>query len=235
MRQPVRNSNRVSNGRSNGRSIAPCRAPAAVLRALAVVTLLSGLGAPSPAPAADFPAPRVMSDAPPDKGRWRMEMLEINGRDASATQKAVGGEMTVCMTAAEAASRREAAADRQKCDTRMVEDTASRAVVEVTCTGDSPVRTRSTITRTGDREYLVATDVQSANPTSMKMRMSYAGTCAAGDNVVSLGKDSAVCRKAREKVASGEAAKQCASGGEDEARCKARMAQVQARIESLCK
>jgi hypothetical protein len=187
------------------------------------------------AAAADFPVPKVMSDAPPDKGKWRMEMLEANGRDVSATQKQLGGEMTVCMTAAEAVSRRESANDRRKCETRVVEDSTARAIVEVSCPGDPPVRTRSTIVRAGDRTYVVATDVQGGNATSMKMRMSYAGTCAAGDSVVSLGKDSAVCQQARAKMASGEAAKQCASGGEDEARCKARLAQAQARIESLCR
>ncbi len=69
----------------------------------------------------------------------------------------------------------------------------------------------------------------------MRMRMSYAGTCAAGDDVVSLGKDSAVCRQARAKLESGEAAKQCASRGESEATCRDRLAQAQARIESLCR
>lgn len=186
--------------------------------------------------AAEIPrTPKVMSDAPPDRGKWRTELLEANGRDMSATQKMLGGEVTVCMTAAEAVSRRDGTNDRRQCDTRVVEDSDARAVLEVTCPGNPPVRTRSTIVRAGDRTYVVATDVQGANSSSMKMRMSYVGTCAAGDKVVSLGKDSAVCQQARAKMASGEAAKQCASGGEDEARCKARLAQAQARIESLCK
>jgi hypothetical protein len=36
------------------------------------------------ASAADGPIPKVLSDAPMDKGSWRMEMLEMPGRDAKA-------------------------------------------------------------------------------------------------------------------------------------------------------
>jgi hypothetical protein len=211
------------------------------VRAIATLALAYAAGATSllltapTAGAAGLPVPKVMSDAPPDKGKWRMEMLEMNGRDASAMPSQLGTDVNVCMTAADAVSRRDAAGDRAKCDTRLVEDSDTRAVVEVACTGERPVRTRSTITRAGDRVYLVQTDVQGEKPTTMKMRMSYAGTCAAGDSVVTLGKDSAVCRQARAKISSGEAAKQCAGRGEDESRCRERIAQAQARIETLCK
>jgi hypothetical protein len=196
---------------------------------LVLVTLPAG-----PAPAADFPIPKVMSDAPPDKGKWRMEMVQADGFDASAMQKQIGTDVTVCMTAAEAVARRDSGG--QKCKTRVVEDTPALAVIEVSCPGSPPVRTRSTITREGERTYLVSTDAQAADgPMRMKMRMTYAGTCAAGDSVVSLGKDSPVCREARAKMASGEAARQCASAGADQAQCQATLAAAQARIESLCK
>jgi hypothetical protein len=208
------------------------RAIATLAQALGAIALL--LAAPIAA-AAGLPVPKVMSDAPPDKGKWRMEMLEMTGRDGSPMRSQLGTDVSVCMTAADAVSRRDAAADRARCDTRLVEDSATRAVVEVACTGERPVRTRSTITRAGDRVYLVQTDVQGDKPTTMKMRMSYTGPCAAGDSVVTLGKDSAVCRQARAKIASGEAAQQCAGRGEDEARCRERIAQAQARIETLCR
>lgn len=208
------------------------RAAARAARRVALAALVATAAAP--ALAADFPTPKVMSDAPPDKGKWRMQMLESEGFDASAMQKQLGSDVTVCMTAAEAVARRES--DRQKCDTRLVEDTPELAIVEVGCPGSPPVRTRSTITREGDRAYLIATEAQRAEgPMRMKMRMSYAGTCAAGDSVVSLGKDSQVCRDALAKIASGEAARQCASSGAGEARCAATLAAAQARIESLCK
>jgi hypothetical protein len=188
----------------------------------------------APAAAADFPIPKVMSDAPPDRGKWRMEMVEADGFDASAMRKQMGSDVTVCMTAAEAVARREG--DRQKCETRLLEDTPALAVVEVSCPGSPPVRSRSTITREGERAYLISTDAQrDGGSLRMKMRMTYAGTCAAGDSVVSLGKDSAVCREARAKIASGEAARQCASAGADEAKCQATLAAAQARIESLCR
>lgn len=192
------------------------------------------LAAVPPARAADFPIPKVMSDAPPDKGKWRMEILEANGLDTAALQKQMGADVTVCMTAAEAMARRDSA--RGECDTKLVEDTPALAVVEVNCPGTPPVRTRSTITRDGERAYLIATDAQRAEGAmQMKLRMSYAGACGAGDNVVSLGKDSLVCREARAKIASGEAARHCASLGVDGAKCEATLAQAQERIETLCK
>jgi hypothetical protein len=203
-------------------------APAACTVVLAAVVPFG-----APALAADFPIPKVMSDAPPDRGKWRMEVLQADGVDAAAMQKQMGTDVTVCMTAAEAVARRES---REQCDTRVVEDTPARAVVEVECPGTPPVRTRSSITREGDRAYLIATEASRADgPLRMKMRMSYTGTCGAGDSVVSLGKDSAVCREARAKIESGEAARQCASSGVDPAKCEATLAAAQARIESLCK
>jgi hypothetical protein len=183
--------------------------------------------------AADFPLPKVMSDAPPDRGRWRIEMLQADGFDASAMQKQIAGDVTVCMTAAEAVQRREAG--RQACDTRLVEDTPTMAVVEVSCPGTPPVRSRSTITRAGDRAYLVDSAGQrDGRAVRMQMRMTYAGTCAAGDSVVSLGKDSAVCRETRAKVAAARAAKQCDTAA-DRAKCEQMLAQAEARIESLCR
>jgi hypothetical protein len=205
-------------------------------RALAACSIVLAAVAPfaAPALAADFPIPKVMSDAPPDRGKWRMEVLQADGVDAAAMQKQMGTDVTVCMTAAEAVARRESG--REQCDTRVVEDTPALAVVEVECPGTPPVRTRSSITREGDRAYLIATEARRASGLlRMKMRMSYAGTCGAGDSVVSLGKDSAVCREARAKIASGEAARQCASSGMDPAKCEATLAAAQARIESLCK
>lgn len=207
----------------------PVRAAVLAAGRVAVVALAAG-----PALAADVPVPKVMSDAPPDRGKWRMEMVQADGFDASAMQKQIGSDVTVCMTAAEAVARRESG--RQKCDTRLVEDTPALAIIEVSCPGTPPVRTRSTITREGDRAYLIATDAQGADgPMRMKMRMTYSGTCGADDSVVSLGKDSQVCRDARAKIASGEAARQCASAGADQAKCEATLAAAKARIESLCK
>jgi hypothetical protein len=198
------------------------------------ILAVSGVFAVTPAWAADIPVPKVMSDAPPDKGKWRMEMVQADGIDAAAAQKRLGSDVTVCMTAAEAVARREGG--RQQCETRLVEDTPALAVVEVNCPGSPPVRTRSTITREGDRAYLISTDAQRAEgPLRMKMRMTYAGACAAGDSVVSLGKDSPVCRDARAKIESGEAARQCASAGADQAKCEATLAAARARIESLCR
>jgi hypothetical protein len=213
----------------------PVRAAVPAACRIALVALAAGSAlAAGPALAAEFPAPKVMSDAPPDRGKWRMEMVQADGFDASAMQKQLGSDVTVCMTAAEAVARRDSG--RQKCDTRLVEDTPALAIVEVSCPGTPPVRTRSTITREGDRTYLIATDAQGADgPMRMKMRMTYSGTCGAGDSVVSLGKDSQVCRDARAKIASGEAARQCASAGADQAKCEATLAAAKARIESLCK
>lgn len=201
-------------------------------RLLACAALVA---AASAAHAADFPIPKVMSDAPPDRGKWRIQMLQADGLDAPAMQKQVAGDLSVCMTAAEAVQRRDAGAGKQSCDARLAEDTPMRAVVEVTCPGTPPARSRSTITRTGDRAYLVETEGQrDGRPVRMQMKMTYAGTCAAGDSVVSLGKDSAVCRETRAKVAAARAAKQCDTAA-DRAQCERTLAQAEARIEALCR
>jgi hypothetical protein len=197
--------------------------PCLVILGLAVVTIA--------ARADTLPVPRVMSDAPTDKGSWRMDMLEMPGRSAAMAQS-MGG-MTVCSTAAQAMAR-DRGPQKENCTAKLVEDTTARAVMEVQCSGPNPVSSRSTITRDGPKAYLMSTELSRAGQTqTMKMRMSYAGPCSEKDSVISYGKDSPMCRKAGASLAAMNPAR-CPQGPGGDS-CRTQMASQRAQIEAACK
>ncbi|MCZ8129788.1 MAG: hypothetical protein O9284_00605 [Steroidobacteraceae bacterium] len=216
---------------------APAPRPARRLaraRSLPLVALLLALAPTVAVLAADLPPPRVMSDAPAERGAWRMEMLEVNGAPPQGAQAFASG-LTVCTTAAQAMSRGEQAG-RSRCESRYLENTAERAVMEVSCTGDPPTRTRSTVTRDpdGTGAYRVETEsVRGDRTDRARLRLVHAGPCGRNDGVISLGKDSPVCRNAAAQLAEMDPAKRCT--GDDRAECERTIAQMRARVESLCK
>ena len=193
-----------------------------------LAALLCALAPPA---GADLPAPRVMSDAPASRGAWKMEMLEVNGAPPQGAQAFASG-LTVCMTAAEAMSRSEQA-NRGRCDARYLENTPERATMEVNCPGEPPSRTRSTVTRDGAGAFRVDTEsVRGDRTDRARVRMTYTGPCDKDAGVISLGKDSPVCRNASAQIAGMEASPRCA---EDRARCERELTQLRARVASLCK
>jgi hypothetical protein len=195
-----------------------------------LVLLAVALGALA-ARADTLPVPKVMSDAPTDKGSWRMDMLEMPGRSAAMAQS-MGG-MTVCSTAAQAMAR-DRGPQKENCAAKLVEDTSMRAVMEVQCSGKDAMTSRSTITRDGPRAYLVSAEMTRAGQTqTMKMRMSYAGPCSDKDSVISYGKDSPMCRKAGASLASMNPAR-CPQGPGGDS-CRTQMASQRAQIEAMCK
>ncbi len=196
-------------------------------RPLAAALLLAA----APAFAADPPVPKVMSDAPADKGAWRMEMLEMPGADRQQLQ-AMGRGMTMCSTAAQAMAR-DRADGGPKCEVKLVEDAATRAVMETRCPGSPPRTMRSTITRVGARSYeMVVEGVQPAERGPMKMRMSYAGPCSEKDSVMTLDKDSPACQNARRQLATMDPATQCK--GPNREACVQAMTQARAQMQGMC-
>jgi opacity protein-like surface antigen len=182
------------------------------------------------AQAADLPVPKVMSDAPSDKGAWRMEMLEASGQTAEM-MKAMGGGMTLCTTAAQAMAG-ENTPKKDQCTPRLLEDTASRAVMEVTCPGKDGMSMRQTITKAGAKAYNVTAETTQGGKTEvMKMKISYTGACSANDAVMKLDKDSPACQQARAQLQQMDPATCKGTGRET---CVKAMNDGRARIQAMC-
>jgi hypothetical protein len=192
---------------------------------LMLTMMLAGV----PALAADMPMPKVMSDAPTTAGAWRMEM---EGMDKAAAAQ-IGGGMTVCQTAAQAMSR-DQSKDTPRCTSKLVEDSATKAVMEMSCPDG---RSRMTITRAAARSYTMSMQrLDQPGAKAMNMRMSYVGPCSEKDSVISIGKDTPACKQARTQLAELDKAKaSCAKSGAQRAQCEQMIAQSRATIEGMCK
>ena len=181
--------------------------------------------------------PKVLADAPPDKASWRMEILEIPGRDPRAQQAM--GAMTVCTTVLQAMSKDKAsgtAGAEAKCSSKLLEDSADRATMEVTCSGDDPSKIKSTIVRVAPRSYEVASEMSSAKlpkPVLMRMKMSYAGACSAQDAAITMEGTAKACTNAKAQLAQMDPAK-CPKGAQN-AQCVQQMTSARAQIEAMCK
>jgi hypothetical protein len=188
--------------------------------------------------AAEMAIPKVMSDAPLDKGSWRMEMLDMPGKDA-ATIKAMGGGMTFCSSAAEAVSRDRGpaeAGDKPQCTRKMLEDSAERAVMETTCTGRAMRTMKTTVVRVAPRSYEMSNETTSerrAEPMKTRVRMTYAGPCTAKDAVVQLDSSSPACAQMKGQMAQMDPAK-CPTGPNN-AQCVERMTMARTQMQSMCK
>lgn len=194
--------------------------------ALFSLALAAGVHA---AQAADMPVPKVMSDAPTDKGAWRMEMLEVPPEQAQ--QLKAMGPMTICQTAGEAMARD--SGQKSECKARLVEDSASRAVMELNCPGNPPHMTRSVITREGPKSYLAQVETGEAGKMKkMKMRMTYAGPCSAGDSVMKMDKDSPACKQVRAQMAQMNPATQCKGANREQ--CVKALEGSLARMRATC-
>jgi hypothetical protein len=185
--------------------------------------------------AADMPTPKVMSDAPASDGKWKMEMLDAPGASKADFAAAAGmGGMTVCTTAAKAMSR-DPKAEKSSCKSRLVEDTAARAVMEMNCPDDGTA-SRVTITRAAARSYEMSTqNLKKPDEKPMRMRMTYVGACSAGEGVIGFDKDSPACKQMRAQLPEMEKARaSCAKGGANRASCEQMVDQQLAQIRSMC-
>jgi opacity protein-like surface antigen len=182
------------------------------------------------AQAADMPIPKVMSDAPTDKGAWRMEMLEASGQTAEM-MKAMGGGMTLCTTAAQAMAG-DSTPKKDQCTPKLLEDTTSRAVMQVTCPGKDGMSMRQTITKAGAKAYNVTAETTQGGKTEvMKMKISYTGACASNDAVMKFDKDSPACQQARAQLAQMDPAT-CKGAGREA--CVKAMTDGRAQIQAMC-
>jgi hypothetical protein len=177
------------------------------------------------------PVPKVMSDAPTTPGAWRMEMP---GMDKAAAAQ-IGGGMIVCQTAAEAMSREERKQEKSRpdCDVKLIEDSATRAVMEMRCPDPS---NRITITRVAPRSYeLVMQDLARPSVAPMRMKLTYTGPCTKSDSAISLDKDSPACRQMRAQLPEIDKSRaSCAKAGANRASCEQMVERQRAQISSMC-
>lgn len=196
-----------------------------------VVALVLGAAA-SLAAAIDVPIPKVMSDAPREDGKWKMEPVQMPGVDKAALA-AAGSGVTVCTSAAKAMSNEQPGTPKNDCRFKLLEDGATRAVMETTCGSHAQ---RTTITRLAPRSYEMSMQrMDRPNDKPMIARMSYVGTCSADDGVISYDKDSPACQKVRAQMSTLDPAKACAGAGAQRAQCEQMVQQQRARAEAMCK
>jgi hypothetical protein len=163
------------------------------------------------------------------KGQWKIDILDGGGglpRSGSICLESVAqmaqGHMAKGQSAAGASTR---------CDSRIIENTAARGVVESACP-EGTVRT--TIVREGKQAFLMhAEGTRHGQPVSMKARYAYEGPCQAGDASVSMGKDSPECQKMR-AMGGMDPATACASAGPHRKMCEDQLKQSLAQMQAMC-
>jgi hypothetical protein len=182
--------------------------------------------------------PKVMADLPLGKGAWKMEPLQMGGRSAEQL-KAMGG-MTMCSTAAEAMGRNpQTGPPGQKapsCSHKVVEDSSSRAVIEIRCDGEAAMTMKNTIVRVAPKTYEVeSVHTTAKDPKQMvtKVRMTHAGACSANDAVISMDKASPQCAQMKAQMAQMDPAK-CPAGANNAA-CVQQMTMARQQMQAMCK
>lgn len=178
----------------------------------------------------DFSAMQVARGMPNmGKGQWKIDILEGGGgipRSGSICLESLAqmarGPMSRQQSAPEAPSR---------CESRIIENTTARGVVESACP-EGTVRT--TIMRDDDRAFLMnAEGTRHGQPVSMKARYSYEGPCQAGDAPAGMGKDSPECQKMR-AMGGMDPATACANAGAHRKMCEDQLRQSLAQIQAMC-
>jgi hypothetical protein len=194
---------------------------------------LAGLVAPiclSSAGAADGAQLKVMAGAPAERGRWRMSFDK--GAGGGGTSLA-GRTMSVCIDAGrEMAKGLGQSADPGRCTFRVVEDSASRGVIETLCDGKT---TRSSITREGPKSFRFSTTTSGKDGLSLAGLYTYEGPCSADGPVILADKNSPECRQAKAQLASLDPAKACGSlTGTARASCEEQVRKAHRTLAATC-
>jgi len=210
------------------------------LGALAVLT-----AAPGPlAQAAETPLPKVFRDAPFQKGQRKREVLEMSAKGAQHAGGMPGG-MSVCMDDLRDIGRNQAGPRRREspdCKVQILKDTATEAVMETTCPDSA---TRATITREGDKSFLMqATGTSRGENYSMKARYTFesaqctqsgTGLGPAGPGAgMRMNKNSPQCQQAQAQLGSMNPGTMCANAGANRAMCEQNVQRMRSQLESVC-
>jgi hypothetical protein len=199
--------------------------------------------------AAETPMPQVFRDAPFQKGQWKMEFLEMNAKGAQHA----GGmpTMSVCMDDVRDMGRNQAGRnqagpggrERPDCKVQILKDTATEAIMETTCPDGT---TRATITRQGDKSFLMQAAGTSRGETySMKARYTFeSAQCTQSGTGMGIGagpgagmrmnKSSPECQKAQAQLGSMNPGTMCANAGANRAMCEQNVQRMRSQLESLC-
>ena len=205
-----------------------------------LVALAAALAVGAPVAAQETPMPRVFRDAPFQKGQWKMEILEMSAKGAEHA----GGRptMTLCMEDLRemAQNRRGGRREQPNCKVQILKDTATEAVMETTCPDST---TRATITREGDKSFLMqATGTSRGENYSMKARYTFesaqctqsgTGLGAAGPGM-RMNRNSPQCQQAQAQLGSMNPGTMCANAGANRAMCEQNIQRMRAQLESVC-
>ncbi len=195
--------------------------------------LLATLVLAGAAMAEEPPIPKLMKDAPANEGKWKMELLQLPGSDKAPPPNTNG--MMVCATAGKAMAHDTNGSKKNDCQFKLVEDGASRAVMEVTCPTEGKA-SRTTITKVAAKTYEISSqNLKKPDEKPMRARMSYVGPCSANDSVMSYEKDSPVCQKMRAHLPEMEKGRaDCANAGANRAMCEQAIDRQLAQVKSMC-
>jgi hypothetical protein len=201
--------------------------------AIAVATLTLATGA---VVADEMPLPQMLRNAPFQKGQWKMEVLEMNMKGVEQ-RGGRPGSITMCMDDLREMSRDRAEQEggkRSDCSYRLLKDTATEAVMKTTCKDGT---TRTTMTREGDKTFLMHADgTRRGEPYSMKARYTYEGAqCTQSGIGFGMDKNSPECQKARAQISTMNPGTMCANAGANRAMCEQNIARMRAQLENMCK
>lgn len=178
----------------------------------------------------------MFGNRPMGKGLWKMELLESSNKDMMKNAGAMAG-MGICMDAATemAQNVQQNPNDaKQKCETRILKNTATTAEIEVSC--PSGTKVHSTMTAESKDSCLMSMNSTSKNraPLSMKARYRYAGACKS-DGLIQMDGNSAQCAQIKAQLSKMDPATSCGKlTGDRKAACEAQINAARAQMRKMC-
>lgn len=184
--------------------------------------------AAAPALADDPPLPQLFRGIGAEKGQWRMEILQAEGRGRSIR----GGMAVTLCTDDLFREARERSARRSDCQLRLLKDTPDEALIDIACPDGT---SRLSMKREGAKSLLMQAEINNSRGAStMKARYTYEGACAAQGSSMRLDKDSDACRQLRAQVAQMDPDKSCARAAQ-RADCEARLRAAAEQMGAMCR
>ena len=184
--------------------------------------------AAAPALADDPAVPQLFRGLGAQKGQWRMEILQAEGRGRSIRG---GMAMTLC-TDDLFREARERSARRSDCRLRLLKDTPDEALIDIECPDGT---SRLSMKREGAKSLLMQAEIHNSRGAStMKARYTHEGACSAPGSTMRLDKDSDACRQLRAQVAQMDPDKSCARAAQ-RADCEARLRAAAEQMDAMCR
>jgi len=197
----------------------------------ALAALVLALASATPVLASDPPVPLLFRGISPDKGQWRMEILEAEGR--GRTIRGGMAALTLCTdNLYREARERSVRHGRKDCQVRVLKDTPDEALMETECPEST---SRILMQREGPKSLLMQAEVNGRRGTStMKMRYTYEGACTQDSGVMRFDKDSEACRQMRSQLAQMDPGARCAQSAQ-RAECEARTRAAAEQMAAMCR